>query len=100
MIASRPNGVQNHGTPAYGNGPSGVSVVIIARSAVERATQSLNAGFDVRTAHSLSVMRSTVVRAPRAASSNVVARGDAEPSARQSTAITRSVRPAGDRKSV
>jgi hypothetical protein len=50
--ASRPKGVQNQGTPAYGTRPSGVSVVIIARSAVERQIQSLKAGLDVRMLHS------------------------------------------------
>ncbi len=99
MIASRPNGVQNHGTPAYGNAPSRVSVVIIARSAVERAIQSLNAGLDVRTLASSCVKRSIVARAERAASSNVTARGSDRPSAscRHWTPISRSVRPIGAR---
>ena len=37
MIPSRPNGVLNHGTPAYGYSPYGVSETSMRRSAIERA---------------------------------------------------------------
>ena len=40
MIPSRPNGVLNQGTPAYGYAPCGVSVTIICRSETERAIHS------------------------------------------------------------
>jgi len=42
MMPSRPNGALNQGTPAYGYGPAGVSVIIICRSASERVIHSLS----------------------------------------------------------
>ena len=44
---SRPNGVQNHGMPAYGSGPCAVGTVSIARSAAERRIQAFIAWFEV-----------------------------------------------------
>ena len=44
---SRPNGVQNHGTPAYGIGPCAVGTVSIARSAAERRIHAFIAGLAV-----------------------------------------------------
>ncbi len=46
-MPSRPKGVLYQGTPAYGNGPSGLSLVSITRSAAERAIQSLNWSLEV-----------------------------------------------------
>ena len=43
---SRPKAVENQGTPAYGYGPCGVSVVSIARSALERDSTLLNTLFE------------------------------------------------------
>ncbi len=42
MMPSRPKGVLNHGMPAYGYGPNGVSVIIIWRSAADRVIHRLN----------------------------------------------------------
>ncbi len=47
MMASRPKGVLNQGTPAYAYGPLGVSVIIIRRSERERSSQALNCGLEV-----------------------------------------------------
>src|SRR6185436_7156299 len=47
QIPSRPKGVLNHGTPAYGYGPWAVRVTVMWRSAIERSSQSLKAEFDV-----------------------------------------------------
>src|SRR5688572_17203689 len=46
---SRPNGVLNHGMPAYGYDPCGVSVSIICRSALERTSQRLNIALELST---------------------------------------------------
>ena len=48
-MPSRPNMVLNHGMPAYGYGPFGVSVTIIAMSARERSSHSSNRSLEVRT---------------------------------------------------
>jgi hypothetical protein len=51
MIPSRPNGVLNHGRPAYGYGPKSVFVVSICRSAIARPIHDVICGFDVSTRH-------------------------------------------------
>ena len=47
MMPSRPNGVLNQGTPAYGYGPYFVSATSMRRSAAERRTHWLNRSLDV-----------------------------------------------------
>ena len=47
MMPSLPNGVLNHGTPAYGYGPCAVSLVISRTSASDCVIQPLNWSFDV-----------------------------------------------------
>src|SRR4029453_10977880 len=42
ITPSRPNGVLNQGTPAYGYWPWGVALTSMRRSAAERRTHSLN----------------------------------------------------------
>src|SRR5262249_7236599 len=46
MMPSRPNTVLNHGTPAYGYAPYGVSVNSISTSASDRLSQLLNGTLD------------------------------------------------------
>ena len=43
MIPSRPKTVLNHGTPAYGYGPSGLPSISIRRSAAERVSHAFEA---------------------------------------------------------
>src|SRR5579862_3685613 len=47
MIPSRPNVVEYQGIPAYGYLPSGVSVISMLRSAIERHSTSLKILFEV-----------------------------------------------------
>src|SRR5579871_6834516 len=47
MMPSRPNVVEYQGIPAYGYRPSGVSVINMLRSAIERHSTSLKMLFDV-----------------------------------------------------
>ena len=51
MMPSRPNGVLNHGTPAYTYGPVGMSLVIIWMSAADRLHHSLNCSLAVNRVH-------------------------------------------------
>src|ERR671910_151945 len=66
-IPSRPNGVLNHGMPAYGYKPNGVSVSIMCRSALDRLNHRLRLSFELTTRHSrvacaasVSLVRSTM----------------------------------------
>ncbi len=45
MRPSRPNGVLNHGKPAYGYGPVGSAVTSMCRSEIARLNQTLNCQF-------------------------------------------------------
>ena len=73
MMPSRPNGVLNHGTPAYTYGPVGMSLVIIWMSAADRLHQSLNCSWQCRACTTRAAARSAargrfvrlVVRASR-----------------------------------
>src|SRR5207253_2118208 len=47
MMLSRPNGATNHGTPAYGTAPCGVSVSSICRSASDWSKSAENASLSV-----------------------------------------------------
>ena len=47
MTPSRPNGVLNQGTPAYGYWPWGVALTSMRRSAAERRTHWLNRSLEV-----------------------------------------------------
>ncbi|EDS88127.1 hypothetical protein BURPSS13_C0006 [Burkholderia pseudomallei S13] len=49
ITASRPNGVENHGMPAYGYGPVSSDVVSRPRSASERSSHALKSGLLVCT---------------------------------------------------
>ena len=49
MIPSRPKGVLNHGTPAYGYGPCGVRDTSILMSAAARRTQKLKRSLELST---------------------------------------------------
>ena len=49
---SRPNGVLNHGIPAYGYTPYAVSVSIIRKSPADRLIQRLRLSFELTTRHS------------------------------------------------
>jgi hypothetical protein len=51
MMPSRPKGVLNHGTPAYGYNPSRRSVVIIVISPADLVSHWLNASFELITRH-------------------------------------------------
>src|SRR5689334_5543178 len=47
MIPSRPKTVLNHGTPAYGYGPSGLPSTNVRRSAEDRVSQESKLSLDV-----------------------------------------------------
>src|SRR5205823_9846639 len=67
IMPSRPNGVLNHGTPAYGYGPYGVWVTIMCTSDAARSAQSLNRSLDARNTQACSrESRKSPVAAARA----------------------------------
>src|SRR5579862_1755456 len=52
MIPSRPKTVLNHGTPAYGYGPSGLPSISIRRSEAERVSHAVKLSLVVVIRHS------------------------------------------------
>src|SRR5208337_1127312 len=70
MIASRPNAVLYQGMPAYGYGPSGLSVISMARSEIDRRIASLNTSFDVAIAAAREADLRSARRARRTALKN------------------------------
>src|SRR5580692_3356364 len=67
MMPSRPNTVLNHGTPAYGYGPSGLPSISIRRSAAERVNHAVKLSLVVVIRHSSMPVRSKSCRNPRKA---------------------------------
>ena len=86
MIPSRPNGVENHGTPAYGYKPSPVSVIIMSRSERDRSSHASKRSFvdEIvvrsrrgarglrRVSPAIAVSRSPVASSPKLARSSIV----------------------------
>src|SRR5207248_5141788 len=70
MRPSRPNGVLNQGTPAYGYDPYRVVDTSIRRSAAERRTHWLKRSLDVSTIAYSARVRSIAASAADSATSN------------------------------